>query len=75
MKRAEPEHKRFYPTPMKALHPNLQDRATELSVSARTANALRNCERNLMRTTYSTHFTGESTLSLHDPLRTRHQCG
>ncbi|XP_075262168.1 uncharacterized protein LOC142353719 isoform X3 [Convolutriloba macropyga] len=63
LKQGEPEHKQVYPTPMKALHPNLHDRATELDVSPRTANALRNCERNLHRTSYNTHYTGYGNMN------------
>ncbi|XP_059174408.1 uncharacterized protein LOC131954646 [Physella acuta] len=48
----------YYPTPIKQIAPNLQDRPPELQVSQRTQNALRNVERNQWITKHQMDFTG-----------------
>ncbi|XP_021361900.1 uncharacterized protein LOC110455829 [Mizuhopecten yessoensis] len=48
----------FFPIPPKTVAPNLQDRPMEMKVSDRTANALRNVERNQWHTTYDLNHTG-----------------
>ncbi|XP_033733291.1 LOW QUALITY PROTEIN: uncharacterized protein C7orf31-like [Pecten maximus] len=48
----------FYPIPPKTVAPNLQNRWTDMKVSDRTANALRNIERNQWHTTYDLNHTG-----------------
>lgn len=54
--KAQGGRQQFYPTPQKVVCPNLQDRADKLS--ERSANALRNIERNQWQTTYDLNNTG-----------------
>ncbi|KAL3836233.1 hypothetical protein ACJMK2_021672 [Sinanodonta woodiana] len=48
----------YYPIPPKVVTPNLQNRWPEMRVSMRTANALRNMERDQWQTTYDLNHTG-----------------
>ena len=48
----------FYPIPPKIVAPNLQSREGDMRVSLRTANALRNVERDQWQTTYDRNHTG-----------------
>ena len=48
----------FYPIPPKVVAPNLQDRSPEMCVSQRSANALRNLERDQWQTTYDRSNSG-----------------
>ena len=48
----------FYPIPPKVVAPNLQDRSPEMRVSQRSANALRNLERDQWQTTYDRSNSG-----------------
>ena len=48
----------FYPIPPKIVAPNLQNRSGDMRVNLRTANALRNVERDQWQTTYDRQHTG-----------------
>ena len=48
----------FYPIPPKTVAPNLQARGPEMRLSQRSANALRNIERDQWQTTYDRNNTG-----------------
>lgn len=48
----------FYPIPLKTVAPNLQARGPEMRLSQRSANALRNIERDQWQTTYDRSNTG-----------------
>lgn len=48
----------FYPIPPKIVAPNLQKRGPEMSVMERSANVLRNIERDQWQTTYDRSHTG-----------------
>ena len=48
----------FYPIPPKVVAPNLQKRGPEMSVMERSANVLRNIERDQWQTTYDRSHTG-----------------
>lgn len=48
----------YYPIPPKVVVPNLQNRTGDLKVSLRTANAMRNVERDQWQTTYDRAHTG-----------------
>ncbi|KAJ8307311.1 hypothetical protein KUTeg_015395 [Tegillarca granosa] len=48
----------YYPIPPKTVAPNIQERPPELQVSERTANAMRNVERDQWQTTYDLNHTG-----------------
>ena len=48
----------YYPVPPKSVCPNLQSRDADLRVNQRTANALRNVEREHSATSYRRDFTG-----------------
>jgi len=47
----------YYPTPTKLVHPNLLIREEDQRIELRTANALRNVEREQHKTTYDYNFT------------------
>jgi len=48
----------YYPIPPKTVVPNLQDRSPNMKLSGRTANSLRNIERDQWQTTYDMNHTG-----------------
>lgn len=59
--KAKGGRQQYYPTPLKVVCPNLQDRADKLS--DKSANALRNIERNQWQTTYDLNNTGLGPLN------------
>ena len=52
------ERQQFYPIPPKTMCPNLQTREGDMVVAPRTANALRNVEREQWRTSHQNDFSG-----------------
>ncbi|KAK6969931.1 hypothetical protein BgiMline_025547 [Biomphalaria glabrata] len=48
----------YYPTPIKQIAPNLQERPPEYQVSERSENVLRNLERDQWLTTHNLNYTG-----------------
>ena len=52
------ERQQFYPIPPKTMCPNLQAREGDMVVAPRTANALRNVEREQWRTSHQNDFSG-----------------
>ena len=48
----------FFPIPPKIVAPNLQNRAPDMKISLRSANALRNVERDQWQTTYDRNHSG-----------------
>ncbi|CAK8679319.1 unnamed protein product [Clavelina lepadiformis] len=48
----------YYPTPPKIVHPNLRLRQEDQRLELRSANALRNLERDQWKTTYDYNYTG-----------------
>lgn len=52
------EKKQYFPFPPRIICPNLQDREGDMKVSDRTANTLRNIEREQWMTSQNLHYTG-----------------
>ena len=54
----------FYPIPLKLFGTNSDHRPAKLKISARTANALRNVERNQWLPDYTLNYTGRNYIEI-----------